>query len=89
MCRKETEILRTESMKLYGFGPEIMKRTRVCTQCGTATTSDTKNCAVCGAILPKETLYDLYSMRHLRCPYCHAVLKDLSNFCPQCGKKLR
>ena len=88
MCRKETEALRKESMELYGFGPETMKHTRVCTQCGTATTADTKTCTVCGAALPEETLYDLYTRRHLRCPYCHAILKDLSNYCPQCGAAL-
>ena len=89
MCRKETESIRKESMELYGFGPEVMKQTRVCPRCGTATTAHGANCSVCGAKLPGETLYDEYLRRHLQCPYCHAVLKSLSNYCPKCGKKLR
>ena len=41
------------------------------------------------AALPEQILYDLYTGRHLRCPYCHTGLKDLSKDDPQCGKAER
>ena len=84
----DIENTRQEGMERYGFGPEAMKHTRVCTNCGTSTTADAMFCAVCGARLPRETLYDLYKQKHLCCPYCDAVLTRPSEYCPHCGKKL-
>ena len=79
---------REELMEHYGFGPGVMKRTRVCPHCGTATTSDGICCSVCGGRLPRETLYDEYSRRHQSCPHCGAVLAEWTAYCPQCGRKL-
>ena len=89
MAKDNPDNVRRESMDFYGFGPEAMKKTRVCTVCGTATTSDAPLCAVCGAALPKETLFTQYKQRHLCCPYCDAILESPSDYCPQCGRKLK
>lgn len=81
--------IRTESMKRFGFGPDVMKETRVCRICGTVSTANEDYCPDCGAVLPKETLFDLYKAFHLYCPACDTVVSDTSIFCPECGKRLR
>ena len=43
----------------YGFGPETMRRRKICPNCGRANNSQETHCADCGAILPEKTLYDL------------------------------
>ena len=86
---KSTALVRQEGMRQYGFGPEVMKQTRVCGKCGTSTTSDSMFCPVCGARLPRETLFEVYRQRHLCCPYCGALLDTLSEYCPHCGKRLK
>ena len=44
---------------------------------------------ICGAVLPKETLFDLYKAKHFYCPACGTVTENTANFCPQCGERLR
>lgn len=80
---------RTESMKRFGFGPDVMKQTRVCRICGAVRTAEEGYCPDCGAVLPHETLFDLYKTFHLYCPVCDTVVSDTSSFCPECGKQLR
>ena len=81
--------IRQEGLRYYGFGPEAMKRTRVCTCCGTPTVSQRARCQVCGALLPRESLYECYRRLHACCPRCGAVLAGETAYCPQCGKKLK
>lgn len=83
------EEVRLEGLKLYGFGTESMKEKKVCRDCGCIYVSDKKYCDKCGAILPNETLFDLYKARHLYCTACNTVVSNSSIFCPNCGKKLR
>lgn len=80
---------RLESMKRFGFGPDAMKQTRVCRICGYTSTSGETYCPECNAVLPRETLYDLYKAYHLYCPECDTVVASTSLFCPECGKQLR
>ena len=68
------QALRLEGMKRFGFGPEVMKEIRVCRVCGCSCTVREKYCKDCGAVLPKETLFDLYKARHLYCPACDTVV---------------
>ena len=77
------------SAKHFGFGPEVMKETRVCRVCGCSCGTREKYCRDCGAVLPRETLFDLYKAQHLYCPACGTVVADTAVFCPECGKRLR
>ena len=79
--------IRQEGLRHYGFGLEAMKRTRVCTRCGTPTVSQGARCQVCGAFLPRKTLYECYQRLHTCCPRCGAVLTGESAYCPPRGKK--
>lgn len=81
--------VRLEGMKRYGFGPDVMKGTKVCRVCGQSCSSVEKYCSKCDAILPKETVFDLYKTYHLYCPECDTVVSSSSQFCPECGKSLR
>ena len=80
---------RRASMEKYGFGPETMRRTRICPVCSRATTAEGPCCPSCGAVLPGETLYDRYRREHPCCPCCGAVLRTLQGFCPHCGARLK
>ena len=75
--------------KHFGFGPEVMKGIRVCRVCGCSCGITEKYCKDCGAVLPRETLFDLYKARHLYCPSCDTVVASTAVFCPECGKRLR
>ena len=81
--------LRSESMKRFGFGPDVMKSTRICRVCGMSCAEEKDYCPDCGAILPRETLFDLYKGFHLYCPVCDTVVSNTSIFCPTCGKQLQ
>ena len=80
--------MRREGMEHYGFGPQAMKKIKVCKRCGTPNTSDCHFCVTCGEKLSKDTLYDEYKKKHIYCPYCNTVLEEAANYCPQCGRKL-
>lgn len=81
--------MRLEGMKHFGFGPDVMKETKVCRVCGQTGSSKERYCSKCGTVLPKETLFDLYKTYHLYCPVCDTVVSKEALFCPECGKKLR
>lgn len=57
-----------------GFGPKVMKRMKVCPDCGMR--------------LLTKTLYDCYRERHLCCDRCGTVLTSDARFCPHCGQPL-
>lgn len=82
------ESLRISAMKQYGFGTDEMKKTKVCTFCGTKLTADTKKCTECGREVPKQTLFDVYKEHHVYCKRCDIVLAENTHFCPQCGHKV-
>lgn len=82
------QALRLEAMKRYGFGPEVMKETKVCRVCGATAGADEHVCVRCGAELPDETLFDLYKSQHQYCVKCGTVVADRSVFCPECGARL-
>lgn len=78
-----------ESMRRFGFGPDVMKRTKVCRVCGSSCAAAETYCHACDAILPRETLYDQYKAHHLSCPRCDTVVSSTYLFCPKCGNYLR
>lgn len=81
-----TQKIRFKNLESFGFGPNVMKKLRVCPRCGQMVKSKTHTCPNCGENLPKETLYDLYKQKHLSCPDCDTVLAPDSMYCPNCGK---
>ena len=80
--------LRQEDMEHYGFGPVSMKKRKVCTFCKGITSASQPFCKECGHILPKETMYQLYSRMHKTCSVCGTVLTDAMQYCPQCGEMI-
>ena len=83
-----TQELRFKNMEEFGFGPNVMKQTKVCPQCGQAIKATASYCSSCGEKLPLETLFDRYKKRHLSCPNCDTVLAPGSQYCPNCGKQI-
>ena len=81
--------VRSTAMKQLGFGPEVMKQTKVCPVCGTTAGADEAECFRCGADLPRETLFDLYRSLHQSCPQCGTVAARTSAYCPDCGAQLK
>lgn len=88
MSALNVEIRKMQAMEYFGFGPEVMKKTRVCPKCGKPAESERIFCKECGCRLPKETLYDLYKERHKICSNCKTVLGKEMEYCPQCGMKI-
>lgn len=86
---KALRTVRSTAMKQLGFGPEVMKQTKVCPICGTTADADELECFRCGADLPRETLFDLYKSRHQYCTHCGTVVASTSAYCPECGTQLK
>jgi len=84
-----TQKLRFKNLEQFGFGPNVMKKTKVCTKCGQIAKAGSLFCRSCGAFLPRETLYDRYRRNHRCCTGCGTVLTDDAKYCPQCGRKTR
>lgn len=75
-------------MKHYGFGPEEMKKIKVCKSCGAKASSSDRTCSSCGELLSKKTLYDEYKGKHVYCRNCDTVLAKDAQYCPQCGRRI-
>ena len=84
-----TQKIRFKNLESFGFGPNVMKKLRVCPRCSQMVKSKTNTCPNCGENLPKETLFDLYKQKHMSCPECDTVLAPGSMYCPNCGKAVR
>ena len=86
---KELRTTRSAAMKQLGFGPEVMKQTKVCSICGVTADADEAECIRCGADLPQETLFDLYKSQHQYCARCGTVVSNTSEYCRSCGAQLK
>lgn len=71
-----------------GYGPWIMRQTKVCPHCGTVVSKGCSACPDCGMRLIGKTLYDRYRERHVCCDKCGTVLAADSRYCPHCGRQL-
>ena len=80
-----TQKVRFRNLERFGFGPNVMKKLRVCPRCGQMVKSRADICPDCGERLPKETLFDRYKRKHLSCPDCDTVLTADALYCPNCG----
>lgn len=82
-------ILKTKAhykeLEEYGFGPNVMKKNKVCVECGSVNSAELENCDICGTPLPEETLFIKYINLHKVCSICNCVVKSDANYCPQCG----
>ena len=83
-----TEQLRYKNMEDFGYGPNVMKKTKVCPKCGKMVNTRFRSCPDCGEQLSSETLFDHYKRQHACCSECDTVLTDDSKFCPHCGKSV-
>ena len=80
--------LRQVALLEYGFGPETMRRRKICSACGRANSAQDTHCTDCGAALPSKTLYDFYRSRHRCCPGCGVAVTGIAAYCPECGTRL-
>ena len=81
-----TEKLRYKNLADFGFGPNVMKKNKVCAKCGQMVKGRARKCPACGDRMPAETLFDSYKKQHACCPGCDTVLAADSQYCPNCGK---
>lgn len=81
--------LRQVRLMEYGFGPDIMRLTKVCPHCGKGNPSGNDTCSDCGAALGDKTLLDLYRFRHPSCPCCGGTVTRTAIYCPDCGTHLK
>ncbi len=80
-----TEKAKNLQLEQFGFGPNVMKKTKVCSHCGQIASARSLICSRCGARLPFSTLFDSYKRRHLCCSRCSTVLSPGTRYCPHCG----
>ena len=83
-----TQEARMKNLEDFGFGPNVMKNTKVCASCGQMIRASASYCPDCGERLPSKTLFDHYKKQHACCPNCDTVLAPGSRYCPNCGKQL-
>ena len=81
-----TDQLRYKNMEDLGYGPNVMKKNKVCPKCGKMVKAIFGTCPDCGEALSDETLFDRYKRQHACCPDCDTVLAPGSLYCPNCGK---
>jgi len=83
-----TKEIHFRNLEKFGFGPNVMKKIKICPKCGQISKKGSLFCRSCGAFLTRETLYDHYRRQHRCCPECDTVLADDSRYCPNCGKQI-
>ena len=47
----------------YGFGPNVMKKKKICLKCRNVSNANEEQCLICGETLPEETLFDQYNQK--------------------------
>lgn len=84
-----TQKVRFKILENFGFGPNVMKKSKVCVRCGQLVKTRSAVCPECGEKLPRETLFDRYKKQHVCCPVCDTVLTPDSKYCSNCGKNIQ
>lgn len=72
----------------YGMGPYVMKKIKICPECGQITKRTSLKCPACKTVLARKTLFDRYKMMHFCCPTCDIPLTWDTQYCPHCGRKV-
>ena len=83
-----TEKSKNRQLEQFGFGPNVMKKTKVCPNCGQLASARSVRCPQCGTRLPFATLFDRYKRRHPCCPHCGTILTADTKYCPHCGRSI-
>lgn len=83
-----TQKMKLQELERYGFGPNVMRRTKLCPACGTLVTDGAAQCPKCQKELPELTLFAWYAGQHSVCARCKTILSGDSRYCPQCGKRV-
>lgn len=81
--------LRQVEMMESGFGPDVMRLTKVCPHCGRGNPAALTACTDCGVALGEKTLLDLYRSRHTCCPGCGIAVTSEAVYCPRCGAHIQ
>nr|MBQ4319245.1 zinc ribbon domain-containing protein [Clostridia bacterium] len=89
MTPEMCESIRLENMERFGFGPNVMKKIKVCTNCGKPLGKQYTFCSSCGSHMPKDTLFQLYRSMHKSCQKCETVVPEWMIFCPNCGTRIK
>lgn len=84
-----TQAAKMKQLERYGFGPNVMRRTKLCPVCGTLVTNGAAQCPGCRNELPKLTLFEWYAGQHNTCAYCRTLLSSDTQYCPHCGRRIR
>lgn len=84
-----TQKMKLQELERYGFGPNVMRRTKLCLACGTLVTDGGEQCPNCRTELPELTLFAWYAGQHSTCAYCKTLLSSDAQYCPQCGRRIR
>lgn len=50
----------------FGFGPDAMKKKKVCRRCKYICNTEGNFCHICGSVLPDKTLFDIYGQQRDR-----------------------
>ena len=79
---------RLDGLRHFGYGPETMKRIKVCGNCHEGNDASENFCTRCGHRLPEKTLFFIYQQMHPYCPVCGTVAPDHALYCPSCASKL-
>lgn len=82
---KSEKYVRLEAL---GMGPYMMKKLKVCPECGRLVGKRSFLCPICKKRLPTKTLFDLYRKLHSQCSQCKTSLTADAQYCPHCGKKV-
>lgn len=83
-----TQAAKLKQLEHYGFGPNVMRRTKLCPACGRLVTDGSHSCPVCGRRLPALTLLAWYEQQHSTCAYCRTLLSSDAQYCPHCGRRV-
>ena len=81
-----TQKLRYKKLEKFGFGPNVMKKNKVCPRCGSLVAAKLGLCPDCHEKLSAETLFDRCKRLHGSCAGCDTILPPGSRYCPNCGK---
>ena len=84
-----TQKVRFKILENFGFGPNVMKKSKVCVRCGQLVKTRSAVCPECGEKLPRETLLKRNKKQHICCPDCDTVLTPDSKYCSNCGKNIQ
>ena len=60
-----TQKVRFKILENFGFGPNVMKKSKVCVRCGQLVKTRSAVCPECGEKLPRETLFDRYKKSNI------------------------